>query len=114
MVTDLTKKAVEMLLKGASLLAEPCPYCKGVRVLKDGNAFCVSCGKEPEKKEIDTLHENEYTEKSNDSNYLEILENKLNSLSKELELEKNYEKQQEILKLINSLADIINKLQKKQ
>ena len=114
MPTDLTKKAVEMLLKGASLLAEPCPYCKGVRVLKDGNAFCVSCGKEPEEKEIDNSQENEYDKKSNDSNYLEILENKLNSLSKELELEKNHEKQQEILKSINSLVDIINKLKTKQ
>ncbi len=114
MPTDLTKKAAEMLLKGASLLAEPCPYCKGVRVLKDGNAFCVSCGKEPEKKEIDNSYENEYDKKSNDSNYLEILENKLNSLSKELELEKNHEKQQEILKSLNSLVDIINKLKTKQ
>ena len=114
MPTDLTKKAVEMLLKGASLLAEPCPYCKGVRVLKDGNAFCVSCGKEPEEKEIDNSQENEYDKKSNDFNYLEILENKLNSLSKELELEKNHEKQQEILKSINSLVDITNKLKTKQ
>ena len=37
-----------MLLKGATLLGQPCPYCKGVRVMKDGYALCVSCGKEPE------------------------------------------------------------------
>ena len=114
MPTDLTKKAAEMLLKGASLLAEPCPYCKGVRVLKNGNAFCVNCGKEPEKKEIDTSHENDYDKKSNDSNYLEILENKLRYLSKELELEKNHKKQEEILKSLNSLVDIINKLKIKR
>jgi UPF0148 protein len=47
MSNDLTKRAAEMLLKGATLLAEPCPYCKGVRIMKDGNAFCVSCGREP-------------------------------------------------------------------
>ncbi len=114
MPTDLTKKAVEMLLKGASLLAEPCPYCKGVRVLKDGNAFCVSCGKEPEEKEIDVPYENEIDEKSNGFNSFEMLENKLNSLSKELELEKNHETQQEILKSLNSLVDIINKLKTKR
>ena len=38
MVEDLTKKAAEMLLKGATLLSEPCPYCKGVRVMKEGQA----------------------------------------------------------------------------
>ena len=48
MSNDLTKKAVKMLLNGATLLSEPCPYCKGVRVMKDGHALCVNCGKEPE------------------------------------------------------------------
>ena len=52
MSKELTKKAAEMLLKGATLLSEPCPYCSGVRVMKDGNALCVSCGREPEKKDI--------------------------------------------------------------
>ena len=49
MSDKLTKKAAEMLLNGATLLSEPCPYCKGVRVMKDGNALCISCGKKPEK-----------------------------------------------------------------
>ena len=45
MVEDLTKKAAEMLLKGATLLSEPCPYCKGVRVMKEGQAvICNTCG----------------------------------------------------------------------
>ena len=52
MEEDLTKKAAEMLLKGATLLSEHCPYCKGVRVMKDGYALCISCGREPEKKDI--------------------------------------------------------------
>ncbi len=52
MTNDLTKKAVEMLLQGATLLREPCPYCSGVRVMKEGQAFCVSCGREPEKRNI--------------------------------------------------------------
>ena len=47
---DIKKKAIEMLLSGATLVSEPCPYCKGVRVMKDGNALCVSCGKGPDTK----------------------------------------------------------------
>ena len=59
---DITKKAIEMLLRGATLLSEPCPYCKGVRVMKDGNALCVSCGKSPDKE----LEKNDI-QKENDS-----------------------------------------------
>ena len=50
MSEDIRKKAIEMLLSGATLLREPCPYCKGVRVIKNGDALCVSCGKSPDEK----------------------------------------------------------------
>lgn len=114
MSNDLTKRAADMLLKGATLLAEPCPYCKGVRIMKDGNAFCVSCGREPKPEiEIDT-EKSEDQEKSNTSSQsdstLITLAKKLESLSKELEKETDYEKQQQILKSINSLVEIIAKL----
>jgi UPF0148 protein len=105
MSSELTKKAVDMLLSGATLVSEPCPYCKGVRVMKDGHALCVSCGKEPEIKE-DKIKEEKKTSEST----LEVLEKKLANLSLELEQEKNHEKQQEILKSINSLVEIIKKL----
>jgi len=107
---DLTKRAAEMLLKGATLLSEPCPYCTGVRVMKEGHALCISCGREPEKKEIhvETKHQTEKT-------LLETtLENKMLELSKELEQEKRHEKQQEILKSINHLIETIEKLKNKQ
>ena len=48
MSKDIRKKAVEMLLRGATLLSEPCPYCKGVRVMKNGDALCINCGKSPD------------------------------------------------------------------
>lgn len=109
MSKDLTKKAVEMLLKGATLLKEPCPYCSGVRVMKEGHALCISCGREPEKKEIFEIKQD--TEKTG----LEItLGKKLAELSKELEHETNHEKQQEILKSINSLIETIEKVKSKQ
>ncbi len=52
MSEDLTKKAANMLLNGATLSSDPCPYCKGVRVIKDGHALCIACGREPEKKSV--------------------------------------------------------------
>ena len=105
MSKDLTKKAAEILLKGGTLLSEHCPYCKGVRVMKDGHALCISCGREPEKKDIP----NEKTQQKTKSQLEETLERKIESLSKELEQENNHEKQQEILKSINSLLETMKK-----
>jgi len=105
---DLTKKAAEMLLKGATLLSEHCPYCKGVRVMKDGYALCISCGREPEKKEIVKENPQQKTPLK------EILEKKLEILSKELEQENNHEKQEEILKSINLLLETIEKTKNRQ
>jgi UPF0148 protein len=110
MSKDLTKKAAEMLLKGATLLRDPCPYCSGVRVMKEGHALCISCGREPEKKEI-PIEVKPLREKTGTES---ILEKKLFELSKELEQETNHEKQQEILRSINSLIETMEKLKNKQ
>ena len=94
-----------MLLNGATLLAEPCPYCKGVRVMKDGHALCVNCGKEPEQKSVKTQNN-----KVDSTFTLKTLENKLEKLSTQLEKENEPSKQQELIKSIDSLIDIIAKL----
>ncbi len=104
---DLTKKAVEMLLQGATLLREPCPYCSGVRVMKEGQALCVSCGREPEKRDV-PIQDN----KKLRTNLIETLEKKLQILSKELEQESDHEKQQTILKSINFLIEAMDKIKR--
>lgn len=104
---EMRKKAVEMLLKGATLLAEPCPYCKGVRVMKDGNALCVSCGRQPD--QAKTVEEPKKDQQSNP--ILDSMNKKLTELAKDLESEKDLEKQQQILKSINALLETIQKLQ---
>ena len=108
MSKDLQKRAAEMLLNGATLLSEPCPYCKGVRVMKGGQALCIKCGKEPEKREIPK--ENKQEKKNPLKN---TLEKKLEVLSKELEQEEDHEKQQSILKSINSVMETIDKIKEK-
>ena len=105
MVNDLTQKAIKILLAGGTLLSEPCPYCKGVRVMKDGYALCINCGKEPEQKSTKT----EIKEKKSIST-LKILEEKLEKLSSQLEREDKPAKQRELIKSIDSLIDIIAKL----
>lgn len=106
MSENLTKRAAEMLLNGATLLSEPCPYCSGVRVMKEGKALCINCGREPENKKIP---EPEETKKSG---MKEILEKKLEDLTKELEKETDHSKQQDILKSINSVMETLEKIKK--
>ena len=105
MSKELTEKAIKMLLSGATLASEPCPYCKGVRVIKDGFALCVNCGKQPEEKPAQTKSVEEKPVKP-----LKILEKKLEELSKQLEKELNPKKQQELIESINSLVGVISKL----
>ena len=110
MENDLTKKAAKMLLDGATLLKDPCPYCKGVRVMKEGHALCIGCGREPRKKDIPT-------EKSPDmamSSIKQTLQKKIEVLSKEVENEKDPEKQQNLLKTINLALETIEKIEDKQ
>jgi len=99
-----------MLLNGATLLSEPCPYCSGVRVMKEGYALCISCGREPEKKEIPVEKASEEAKSSIEK----TLKKKIESLSKELEIETNHEKQQDILKTINSVLETIEKIKDRQ
>ena len=105
MPDDLTQKAIEILLGGGTLLSEPCPYCKGVRVMKDGHALCVNCGKEPEQKPAKTQ-----TKEKKSVSTLKTLEQKLEKLSSQLEVENEPAKQQELIKSIDSLIDVIAKL----
>ena len=105
MSNDLTQKAIKMILSGGTLLSEPCPYCKGVRVMKDGHALCVNCGREPEQKPTKTQ-----TKEKKSISTLKTLEQKLEKLSTQLEKENKPAKQQELIKSIDSLIDIIAKL----
>ena len=93
------------MLSGGTLLSEPCPYCKGVRVMKDGYALCVNCGKEPKQKPTKTQ-----TKEKKSGSTLKSLEQKLEKISSQLEGETEPAKQQELIKSIDSLIDIIAKL----
>ncbi len=106
MTNELTKKAAEMLLQGASLLGQPCPYCSGVRVMKDGYALCVSCGREPRERNVPKA------EGITGQDLRTMLENKLSQLSAELEIESDHTRQQEILKSVNAILDAMEKLSK--
>ena len=105
MSKDLIQKAAKMVINGATIMSEPCPYCKGVRIIKDGNAMCINCGKEPDQKQI-----KKQTRGKKSAGVLNTLERKLEKLSQQLEKEDNPTRQQELIKSIDDLIAIIAKL----
>ena len=105
MSKDLIQKAAKMVINGATILGDPCPYCKGVRIMKDGNALCINCGKEPDQKQI-----KKQTRGKKSAGVLNTLERKLEKLSQQLEKEDNPTRQQELIKSIDDLIAIIAKL----
>ena len=109
MSKDLIQKAAKMVINGATILSEPCPYCKGVRIMKDGNALCINCGKEPEQKQIKKQIKKQTIGKK-PAGALNTLERKLEKLSEQLEKEDNPTKQQKLIKSIDDLIGIIAKL----
>ena len=112
MSKDLIQKAAKMVINGATILSEPCPYCKGVRIMKDGNALCINCGKEPEQKQIKKQIKKQ-TKGKKSAGVLNTLERKLEKLSEQLENEDNPTKQQKLIKSIDDLIGIIAKLKEK-
>jgi len=106
---DLRKIAVEMLLDGATLAGEPCPYCMGVRVIKDGDAFCVNCGRQGIEEKPQSTQE---PAGNKEDSPLDKLEQKLKELTDELSSEKNYEKQQQILRSISEIISVKEKLKR--
>ena len=105
MSKDLIQKAAKMVINGATIMSEPCPYCKGVRIIKDGNALCINCGKEPDQKQI-----KKQTRGKKSAGVLNTLERKLEKLSQQLDKEDNPTRQQELIKSIDDLIAIIAKL----
>lgn len=119
MTKEIMKKAVDMLLQGATLVSHPCPYCGGVRVIREGDALCVSCGRAPDKK-IDTktvVNNNDNKDKipetvvNTTATTLHVLEKKLQQLTQELGVESDHTKQQQIIKSIDMLTQTISRIQ---
>lgn len=109
MSKELMQRAVKMLLGGATLLGQPCPYCMGVRVIKDGHALCTGCGREPEERDVPDRQD-----ETTPSSLVGIINEKIRILSAELEQTDGHERQQEILKSINMHLDTLKKIAETQ
>ena len=92
------------------MVSDPCPYCKGVRIIKEGNAFCVNCGREGKDKNI--FQDEKLKDATKEYSALGKLDQKLKDLTDELQQEKDHAKQQQILRSINDIIAIKERLKK--
>ena len=89
------KNAAELLTRGASLINEACPKCRGVQVKFKEVITCINCGHEQKSsKDVSSIHSKERS----------IFESKGESKSSQLELIED-KVTDKIVKLISMLDD---------
>jgi len=142
MNNDIVKKGADYLLKGGTLLSEPCQVCNGLLVKFKGDIMCLNCQKYgvnemelekiPEKmseeKKIETTNEklfgkdnmnrvNELKETENGNKELlltikKTITKKIFEINKSIYNESDSSKQKNNLKILFLYLKILNKIEK--
>lgn len=97
------KSAAAALLKGGTLVSEPCEKCGGVQVRIADKVSCVNCGNEgaPAQKE---------TKPSSMGDSVKVLEDKVSTLVQELKDEKDTAVQKQKAELLETYLRILEKM----
>ncbi len=98
------KSAAAALLKGGTLVSEPCAKCGGVQVRVADKVSCVNCGNE-------SAPAQETSQKpSSMGDSLKILEDKISALVSELKDEKDTAVQKQKAELLETYLRILEKM----
>ena len=104
------KSAAEFLLRGGTLLSEPCNKCTGIQIRKGSEIKCITCGNT-------TLLENNTSkeaEKIVDTNYngqlREKMRKRLHELINSIGSDKNLVEEEQRLRVIDNYIKILEKL----
>jgi uncharacterized Zn finger protein (UPF0148 family) len=142
MNNDILKKGADYLLKGGTLLSEPCQNCNGLLIKFKGNITCLNCQKSDsndfhiesdsnlrqEKKELEIKERPQIkanTNKINDSykieNYINLLlqieetiTKRMVENNKAISIENDLDKQQKNLKSLFLYLKVLKKLKEIQ
>ncbi len=107
------KQAAEFLLKGGTLLSEPCEKCNGIQVKKNNEVTCIICGN------TTTLKEQKSTEdigKTVDKRILsdlsisEKIGERLVELIMSIGSDKNLDEEEQRLRVIDIYIKILEKI----
>lgn len=99
------KTTVELVRRGASILAEPCPTCGGVQIKYHGRTFCTShADLSP------LLSQEEVSYDAVVASLRQLLLSKLAEGIRMLEQEKDSTKQDQLVSLMTKYFDLLEKL----
>ena len=104
------KNAAEFLLKGGTLLSEPCKKCSGIQVKKNDEIKCIICGNtispgSNKTKEIEKIVEFDYRNKM-----VEIIGKRIQELITGIESDKNLAEEEQRLRVIYTYFVILEKI----
>lgn len=104
------KNAAEFLLKGGTLLSEPCEKCSGIQVKKNDEIKCIICGNtisptDNKTKEIEKIVEFDYRNKM-----VEKIGKRLQELITGIGSDKNLAEEEQRLRVIHTYIIILEKI----
>lgn len=104
------KNAAEFLLKGGTLLSEPCEKCSGIQVKKNDEIKCIICGNtispvDNKTKEIEKAVEFDYKNKM-----VEKIGKRLQELITGIGSDKNLAEEEQRLRVIDAYFIILEKI----
>ena len=113
------KNAADLLMKGASLIRDPCDVCRGVQVRTKDKSICVSCGNEKDiSKPVISDASTPESVAVNKSEFAQtrlktvrhLIEEKILMLSKEIKYDDDIEIQTQKAGLIETYLRILEKV----
>lgn len=104
------KNAAEFLVKGGTLLSEPCEKCSGIQVKKNDEIKCIICGNtvspaDNKTKEIEKIVEFDYRNKM-----VEIIGKRIQELITGIGSDKNLAEEEQRLRVIDTYIIILEKI----
>lgn len=107
------KQAAESLLKGGTLLSEPCEKCNGIQVKKNNEVTCIICGNTTTQKEPKSTDDIDKTVDKRilpDFSISEKIRERLVELIISIGSDKNLDEEEQRLRVIDIYINILEKI----
>jgi len=107
------KQAAEFLLKGGTLLSEPCEKCNGIQVKKNNEVTCIICGNTTTLKEPKSTEDIDKTVDKrilSDLSISEKIGERLVELIMSIGSDKNLDEEEQRLRVIDIYIKILEKI----
>ena len=107
------KQAAESLLKGGTLLSEPCEKCNGIQVKKNNKVTCIICGNTTTQKEPKSSEDIDKTIDKRilpDFSISEKIRERLVELMMSIGSDKNLDEEEKRLRVIDIYIKILEKI----